>query len=211
MVYEKLDEVRQNPSGDALKKRVKKCYSLYLILVLAFILSVGSVFVLHQVTRYYSLFNENDAFFKNIAVSLNLEKNCQIEPRFDLRLIEKGVRIKNKLVFSPKSAKCSSNLVDKIFSLFTSIAHYLNIVSEKESILSVFDPDKNFQFKIHKIEQKDAQISCYNVSMINQLTEETETCFALGNNEWFGGHESYDQPFWPINEQTFDYVPYITG
>ena len=36
-------------------------------------------------------------------------------------------------------------------------------------------------------------------------------CFDLGNNSWYGGHESYGEPFWPINNQTFDYKAYITG
>ena len=46
---------------------------------------------------------------------------------------------------------------------------------------------------------------------MNSEFGESEACFDLGELAWFGGHESYDQPYWPINDQRFDYVAYITG
>jgi hypothetical protein len=42
--------------------------------------------------------------------------------------------------------------------------------------------------------------------------QEFEDCFNLDNSFWYGGAESYDQQYWPINKQQFnEYMPYLTG
>lgn len=213
MIYEKLDKVRSNQRRVVFKKRIKKCHSLYVIIALALILGVSIFFVFGHLTRYYSSLNENPTFFENITVSLKLENKCDFEPQFDLRLIAKDIRVKNKLHSSQKLSleKCSANFIEKIFSFFTSIGYFLNVISQKDSFFSVFDTAKNFRFKIYKIVSKDAQIDCYNVSIVNQLTEESQSCFVLANNDWFRGLESYVQPSRPINELTFDDKLYTAG
>lgn len=74
-----------------------------------------------------------------------------------------------------------------------------------------------YRFKVEKMKLTNTSgIECFAVDIKNKLerprtTGETEVCFDLGNNSWFGGHESYYQPYWPINTQVFNYVAYVTG
>jgi alpha-glucosidase (family GH31 glycosyl hydrolase) len=110
-----------------------------------------------------------------------------------------------------------------LHSFFKSFKHKLNFKLVKEDYLRIYQSSW-FEFHISKLKTKaskwhirDHEAQCYNVNVTNRLsrkrrtTGETETCIDLANNYWYGGHESYDQPFWPINNQTFDYVPYVTG
>ncbi|CAF0739483.1 unnamed protein product, partial [Brachionus calyciflorus] len=71
--------------------------------------------------------------------------------------------------------------------------------------------NENFWFKLEKLSTKINEVECYNVTILDRFDDEIEACFNLNKTYWFGGHESYDQPYWPINSQRFDYVPYVTG
>ncbi len=75
---------------------------------------------------------------------------------------------------------------------------------------------EDYEFQVKQMTTNVSDIQCLEVSIKNSLdrsrtTGETEVCFDLGNNSWFGGHESYYQPYWPINTQSFGYVAYVTG
>lgn len=70
-----------------------------------------------------------------------------------------------------------------------------------------------------RIKQKADGIECktYKWSVNNDPNEryaqqEFEDCFSLGSDYWFGGAESFDQQYWPINKQDFKtHLPYLTG
>jgi hypothetical protein len=70
-----------------------------------------------------------------------------------------------------------------------------------------------------RIKQKADGIECktYKWSVNNDPNEryaqqDFEDCFSLGSDYWFGGAESFDQQYWPINKQDFKtHLPYLTG
>jgi hypothetical protein len=80
----------------------------------------------------------------------------------------------------------------------------------------------NIKFELRtKINSKvlDNDIYCSSYEWLITNSEEDrfvdqtfEDCFSLGDSFWYGGAESYDQQFWPINNVTFPmYEPYVTG
>ncbi len=69
---------------------------------------------------------------------------------------------------------------------------------------------KQFDIRIDK-SVKSEQITCLKVKLVSTLSQEIEACVNLNGFSWFGGHESLNEPYWPINNQTFNYVPYVTG
>jgi len=67
------------------------------------------------------------------------------------------------------------------------------------------------------VKQNDITCTNYKWTVVNEdyenyAKQEFEDCFNLGNNYWYGGAESFDQQFWPINQQSFSsHLPYLTG
>ena len=102
----------------------------------------------------------------------------------------------------------STSAFTKIFNEQSS--NYEN-VGEKFSYIKPND----ISLEIIKSDNKHLSVECFEVivNTVNRAyaADESVACFKLSPNYWFGGHESYDQPFWPINNQSFDYKPYITG
>jgi alpha-glucosidase (family GH31 glycosyl hydrolase) len=143
-------------------------------------------------------------------------------PKVDLKI--KEIVFEHRVV-SKQTDKFNSNLLEeqKEFSYFLrilkacfkSITNGLRHKMEKFKHLKIFNKH-NYEFEITKLDTKHNSVSCMNVSVVNKMkksktTGETEVCFNLGGNSWFGGHESLGQPYWPINTQVFSYVAYVTG
>jgi hypothetical protein len=67
-----------------------------------------------------------------------------------------------------------------------------------------------------KAKPNDITCTSYKWTVTNNdekyANQEFEDCFNLGDSYWYGGAESFDQQFWPINQQDFSkHLPYLTG
>lgn len=89
---------------------------------------------------------------------------------------------------------------------------YIQSLSENFFKIIQNNSEQDFIFYLRNIKTFNDDINCYNVTVDYKKKSKinSETCFDL-DGYWFGGHESYGQPYWPINSQVFDYVPYVTG
>lgn len=166
-------------------------------------------------------------FFILFIILINLNSNGDLVYKYDnifdeLDLTEK-FESKNHTFYS---INLQLTLRDKNFSLFHRVdgfkanlkkTSYQNkpffyVKSENFFKIGQNNSKQDFVFKLRKLKTSQSDISCYNVTIDYEKDSKvnSETCFEL-DGYWFGGHESYGQPYWPINSQNFDYVPYVTG
>jgi myogenesis-regulating glycosidase len=72
----------------------------------------------------------------------------------------------------------------------------------------IIDETKKVELIVKTITSGDSNVNCLNITSTGK---DQEVCFDLSDASWFGGHESQQQPYWPINSQIFSYIPYATG
>lgn len=102
-------------------------------------------------------------------------------------------------------------LVQSFFKYLFFSSYVVEFSGSTESLLKLKQRSSEFHFTVKKLSHTDA-IECYNVSVdALKSNDDIEMCFDLSNHSWYGGHESLNQPYWPINQQNFDYVAYVTG
>ena len=125
--------------------------------------------------------------------------------------------------------KHRSNININFQSKSFNIRHFFGCADQDGMMKNIFNQpstsykknEKEFSFRkendvlleIKNIDNSDS-VECKQVtisSLRQNHDDESIACFKLSPNYWFGGHESYSQPFWPINNQSFDYQPYVTG
>ena len=235
------ESVRKNTNKKIPKKKVNDCVLLLLGIFLCSYIFLLSCFIHFYIpSNHKSVFKHiklNSAYDMDRLdhllpiVSLELKnKNIHFEHRVLSAATANLQKEKGK----------GFDMITQISSLFKSISNY-NIVefdSEKGTQMKLKQQRNKFEFKVHKVPQspsnhkpeqekikkdddhkhKDDEISCYNISVKlendrqrRKQNDEIEVCYNLGGNSWFGGHESLNQPYWPLNNQSFDYVPYVTG
>jgi hypothetical protein len=71
-----------------------------------------------------------------------------------------------------------------------------------------------FEITINSKQNTEFQCNSYEwkiASNTRTLNPDFEDCFQLTDAAWYGGAESYTQQFWPINNQTYHYKPYLSG
>jgi alpha-glucosidase (family GH31 glycosyl hydrolase) len=198
------------------KKSPKHGRDLCCLLLLILILTMTVLFVSGRLMNLYTS-SQYANTFRNIQVSSRFEDKSsqQLLPEIELKFTEKNIRVQHRLIHGPGESSPSSTacFFTLIYRFFLTISNFLYSELETNHYIRVFDQEHKFQFQMKRVPNKllGSDVQCHDVSLLNRLTSESETCIELGNASWFGGHESYSQPFWPINEQNFDYVAYITG
>lgn len=206
-------------------------------LFLVFALFAISTYLLLRIStsfiNFYGTYNYEE-LFENVKLSSKYDtQNIDLlVPVVDLKLTDKNIKLEHKVIsfINSKNSDYKSYSAPGLYGFLKSFLFYfhsnyvLKYESEENSFLKISQKDnltkEKFKFSITKTSSKfinsQDKIKCYNVSVSygrDKLAQsgEIETCFNLNENSWFGGHESYEQPFWPINKQVFDYVPYVTG
>jgi hypothetical protein len=168
-----------------------------LTIVLVIILFLTDVIYKTWFDSFYQTFQA----FNSVEVKI---KNSKDRSTINIEFQINGFKIVH---FSGDQKKVDDGLFQNLFdkSSFSWESKNKEFLVQKENDISL---------KIIKINEKnDDSVECHQVfieSLYSSL-EESVACFNLNPNYWFGGHESYSQPFWPINNQSFDYQPYITG
>jgi hypothetical protein len=196
------------------KKFLCKCL-IIAIVSLTFLFILGCYLNLKIEYKYQTV-------FQNIKITSNYEEadhfydDLFLMPKINFLINDKKFRLEHRRLIDP-NRKLAYNtfsrivkfIIDFISSPINKIKHdYLH-----DSYFRLIDKNGN-RFKVEKINTKNNAIKCFSMHLSNdqQIKNQAfETCFELGDNYWFGGHESYNQPYWPINNQSFDYVAYVTG
>lgn len=147
------------------------------------------------------IFSQYKSTFSNVTTTFKYEE--QFFPSFDLRLDELNIIFKHTLVPYTHG-----------HDYLPFFDGFISADSKKDSFLRLYNKDK-YSFQISTNQVSNENIKCFRVEVENNFKEvsngDVEMCVGLGNWSWFGGHESYNEPYWPINNQTFEYVPYVTG
>lgn len=209
-------EIKTKSSAQKRRKNKKKLSLICNLLLLAMILVNGLL-----ISAYiYNLYSEYfyDPVFDEVSITSEYDENY---------LPMAKVKFHNKdMVFSHSLVAYSSYQAEfKSDSYFDKINYFTNSLNQMSNIMLDYDYKRNdffelyhqneFNFKI-KSHQLDNDTSCLNIKIKNDLRYysggDIQTCVDLKDYSWFGGHESYEQPYWPINNQSSKYfVPYVTG
>lgn len=150
------------------------------------------------------IFSQYKSTFPNVTTTFKYDD--QFLPSFDLRLDHLNIIFKHTLVPFSHVRYHTKPPLDG----------FISADSKKDSYFRLYNSDK-YSFKITNANNKvsDEKIKCIKVEVENNFKRvsngDVEMCVGLGDCSWFGGHESYNEPYWPINNQTFEYVPYVTG
>ena len=171
--------------------KTKSNWRLWLILSISF---MSFLFIMGCFYNAYASLSHNN-IFKDIQIYQ--PSSSEIKLKFK----DKNITFRHNI----NSTKVETSL----FNLFNGGLYYESLT---ENHLHLYDEKLNFEVK--KLTQNNLtseKIVCLNVSLRLHETAQGEACVDLGKHFWYGGHESLDQPYWPINNQTFDYVPYVTG
>lgn len=164
---------------------------------------IGLVYIILTFFPYDYTVVKYDHTFGNLSLVKTFGSENLNFINLQLNVVEKNFTLTHQ-VFGLKLLKTNQNRIK------------FNIQNLKENILKISQneqtKEQDFFFQLKKIDTYRNDINCYNVTIDHKLDSniDVETCFDL-NGYWFGGHESYGQPYWPINSQVFDYVPYVTG
>jgi hypothetical protein len=174
-------------------------------LIVYFVFSI-SLFFLFQII-YITCYSSNSEYYKlfqNLTVRIDYSK---IRPSISFKIDSKHFQI-NHYFGNETGLENDELILNKFFNKYSSI-------EEKTDKSFSLIKQNDVSLKIKKTSNENSSVQCFEVdiSSLGQYYSEDESvaCFKLSPNYWFGGHESYDQPFWPINNQIFDYKPYITG
>jgi hypothetical protein len=94
----------------------------------------------------------------------------------------------------------------------------INLVKEDDMVRIEYTPFDTYKSVLEiKLNTKtNTQFKCNSYKWeihgnTNTLNPIFEDCFQLTDGFWYGGAESYTQQFWPINNQMYDYKPYLSG
>ena len=94
---------------------------------------------------------------------------------------------------------------NKDVGIFEKLFNKNSITWEQNTEEFSIKKENDILLKITKLnkEKNNDSVECHQVTIESQYNslEESVACFYLNPNYWFGGHESYSQPFWPINNQ----------
>ena len=203
MVYNSLvDEDHIGFRNENSKKR--KNLFCYFILLIFFAVSV----LLSIEFIYRAFFSSNTEYFKpfqNLSVKVNFSS---IRPTISIKLESKEFKIHHYFGNETDRYLENNQVLSKVFNQYSysseNIDNIFSLVKQNDLLL-----------QIKKTSSEDSTVQCFEVDIRSigryYAADESVACFKLSPNYWFGGHESYDQPFWPINNQSFDYKPYITG
>ena len=166
--------------------------------------------------------------FDNIDIKFEFDQKdvASLLPSVNLNIRHKQFRLEHRLVpaiYERKSKLNSLGALENVaydswqilWTAFESVSASLTFTS-KTNRLARLNRQNEYEFKLKRLTTHANGVECFDANLKNRVdrrkaTGETEVCFELGNNSWFGGHESYSQPYWPINTQSFDYVAYVTG
>lgn len=211
---------KPNDSNDKKKKKTSLkrvcCYLIIGIIAMTFVFVSGCLINLLKSYEY-------EVVFDHIKITSEYDEIDipSLLPKVDLKI--KDIVFEHRVVSSKFTDKPNVLEEEMEFSYFLrilkagfrSVTNGLKHKMQKRKELRIFT-EHHYEFKITKVDTDHNSVSCMNVSVASSMkktktTGETEVCFNLGGNSWFGGHESLDQPYWPINAQVFDYVPYVTG
>ena len=183
-----------NANNNSIKLHLPKTRShwrLWLFLSISF---MSFLFIMGCFYNAYASVNHND-IFKDIDIYQPSSSQIKLE-------------FKNKNITFRHNIN-SKHVANSLFDLFNSGLKYESLA---EDYLHLHD--EKLSFEVKKLDPNNLTIEkivCLNVSLRLHGTGQGEACADLGEHSWYGGHESLDQPYWPINDQTFDYVPYVTG
>ena len=204
-----------------MKKSATNSSSIKFFFLIFILFILGLTFICLYSTFLVVIYSET---FKNIEISseYDLANFKHLLPKVKLNFINKNILLEHKI-----------HLIDKQDHVHDNTWHWLSILrafyrilktennvifeSKANSMVRLFQERNGFEFKMTRIDTKQDQVECFNsfveISEEKRNAQELEVCYDLMDKyfSWFGGHESHDEPFWPINNQTFEYKSYVTG
>ncbi len=169
-----------------------RCYTKPLIALLIF----TTCFLTS--TTYLYTFITNGYQYTNVFDDISMSYNFR--PTFELKFDQLNLTLSHR--FLPNQVGSNS---------FEWPGFKQIMCNSQKNIFFHLRNTKQFDIQINKTKLNDDQITCLKVSVVSSASEDIEACVDLNGFAWFGGHESLNEPYWPINNQTFDYVPYVTG
>ena len=178
------------------KRKNRKLKNLFIYFLLLFI----SIFFLFQITYIASLSSNSEIFkpFQNLSVKIGYSK---IRPVISIKLNSKEFKIIH--YFGNETDKETDGIFNKFLNKYST-----NEENNGNRFSLIKHNDVSLQ--IRKTSTENSSVQCFEVdirSLGRYYTEdESVACFKLSPNYWFGGHESYDQPFWPINNQCINFL-----
>jgi hypothetical protein len=191
--------------------------SIILIVLLAFIIMIS--------------------FSTLLVVSLNSNKNDEKSSTNSLSITDKQIHTSTtlhdldtrELIIYQNSNK-NKKILTGLIGLALEYSDYTKIKTTKYQVnkndydieFNAISRAANVKFEVRSkknTKNLDNDIFCSSYEWVvtnseqDKFAEQTfEDCFSLGDSFWYGGSESYDQQFWPINNITFPkYEPYVTG
>ncbi len=199
-MYKKLEEHLNARQKSQIERKI--LFSLILLIITLYL----SLFVLPLYTYLFDYSkHEYKSPFPNVLITSKIDD--QYLPTVDLTLDNLNISFKHSLV--------PYEQVQTPFDFTTAEAKFiLSSESKNDSFFRMYH-ENEFKFSIKSKEILNDNIKCLEVEVENNFKRvsngDVEMCLSLKDWSWFGGHESYNEPYWPINNQTFDYVPYVTG
>lgn len=222
MDYEKLDESnfrQQSPTRVLVQQprpvRRKRKRDLIVVILVVGIVTITVIFLAGCFLNLYE--QDYQDVFRHVHLKSQFRSSLGT-PDIELTLSGRRsssspIRIVHRPTQRPAGfwAQCEE--------FFDSLANMFFYDYSVNQFTFIRDKLKTFEFGIRMVKDIDVgggneavlqKVDCYDVSVVSKVVE-MEACFDLNQDAWFGGHEALDQPYWPINQQKFDYVPYITG
>lgn len=205
-------------SGDRVRnKSTRKQATLVCNLLMLAIIIVSVLFYSGMFYNLYSEYDYDPVFDK---VSLASKYDDNYLPMVKIKFNDKDIVFKHNLIpySSNKTEVKSLSFYDKINNFVNGFNTILCILLDynykTNDFFQLYHEDK-FNFQIKSRKSDDNHITCLDVQVKNDLKYfsggDIEACVDLKDYAWFGGHEAAWEPYWPINNQSFNYVPYVTG
>lgn len=241
MEYKKLEANNLKPMETyKLKvKKIKQknaIRNLFIFLVLTAIvsLSIGLAYYF-----YLPIKSETIKVFHNVKLEMNYQNHY--DTKFNLKIKSKKFIIEHQFGFENNTDKTNNHHHHHHSDndgYFTSFSNYIrrNVERIRSDNMFTLKKENDLNVKIKRVTPKannstveldnkhhhsssngiqNNGVECFQVTATSlrkyRTADQPIACFNLSPYYWYGGHESYDEPYWPINNQTFDYKPYVTG